>query len=282
MTAFVGKHFGGSCVVMDVTPELARQMLATSSGNRPMRQWFVNLLASAQKRGEWRITNQGIGFDVHGHLRDGHHRLTAIVQSGVTIRTVVVFDMPESAFEVIDTGMTRSCADRMGEDKRVVDVLRFGCEIACSTARPTIDQMRPYVECGFGDVTRSLIGYCGAACKTYSSAPFKLGAVISVMDGCDSEFVFQQYRAMVALDFDAMSSSAVALVRQFAKHEATIKSRYDILARAFRVFDPARRNLSKIQVGADDRLAAVDRVRIVLRRARCMKTGIMESVLEAC
>ena len=49
---------------MDITPAMAKEMLETSPGNRRLRGWYVDLLAAAMKRGEWRVTSQGIGFDV--------------------------------------------------------------------------------------------------------------------------------------------------------------------------------------------------------------------------
>ena len=83
-----------------ITPEIAEKLLATSSGNRRMRKKHVTYLVGAIQRGEWRVTNQGIGFDVNGHLRDGHHRLTAVVQSGEPIESLIVLGMPSDAFEV--------------------------------------------------------------------------------------------------------------------------------------------------------------------------------------
>ena len=73
------------------------------------------------RRGEWRVTSQGIGFDLHGRLRDAHHRLNACIQSGVTFRSVVVLGMREDAYEVTDTGMVRTYADRLDEDRATRD-----------------------------------------------------------------------------------------------------------------------------------------------------------------
>ena len=110
--------------VMNITPAIAKEMLETSPGNRRLRGWYVDLLAAAMKRGEWRVTNNGIGFDILGRLRDRHHTLNAVVHSGVTITQVVVMGMPTDAYEVIDTGMLRTYADRLEEDRAVADVLR--------------------------------------------------------------------------------------------------------------------------------------------------------------
>lgn len=89
--------------VMDISPTLAKEMLETSPGNRRLRGWYVDLLAASMKRGEWRVTSQGIGFDILGRLRDAHHRLHACIKSGVSFQSVVVFGMRTDAYEVTDT-----------------------------------------------------------------------------------------------------------------------------------------------------------------------------------
>ena len=81
-------------IIMDITPETAKQLLSTSPGNRKIRYWHVCMLADSMSRGEWRVTSQGIGIDRNGNLRDAHHRLMAVVKSGVTIKSVVVMGLP--------------------------------------------------------------------------------------------------------------------------------------------------------------------------------------------
>jgi len=253
--------------VMDIAPALAKEMLETSPGNRRLRGWYVDVLAAAMKRGEWRVTSQGIGFDVHGRLRDAHHRLTACVQSGVSFQSVVVFGLRTDAYEVTDTGMVRTYADRLDEDRAVADVLRLGCQIALCVSKPTIDQMRPIVDAGIGDAARSLIEFCGSKRKYYATAPMKLAACITIMNGGNADFVLQQYRAICSLDFDAMSKSAQALVRQVDSGKTRGFDTREVLARGFRVFDKDRHGVSRIQISDADIDAAVELVRSVLRNS---------------
>jgi hypothetical protein len=253
--------------VMDITPDVAKEMLETSPGNRRLRGWYVDMLAAAMKRGEWRVTSQGIGFDVFGRLRDAHHRLNACIQSGVSFQSVVVFGMRTDAYEVTDTGMVRTYADRLDEDRAVADVLRLGCQYALGTTKPTIDQMRPIIDAGFGDAARSLIEFCGSKRKYYATAPMKLAACITIMNGGNADFVLHQYRAMCSLDFDAMSKSAQSLVRQVDSGKTRANDTREVLARGFRVFDKDRNGISKIQISDADIDAAVELVRSVLRNS---------------
>lgn len=250
--------------VIEITPEMAKEMLETSPGNRRLRGWYVALLSAAMQRGEWRVTSQGIGFDRLGRLRDAHHRLSACIQAGTSFRSVVVFGLQEDAYEVIDTGMLRTYADRLGENRGVADTLRLGCQYVFGTSKPSIDQMKPVIESGIGDAARALVDFCGAKRKYYASAPVKLAACITIMNGGNSDYVLQQYRALCTLDFDSMSKSAQALVRQVENGKVRANDTREALARAFRVFDEDRRGVSKIQVSEADTDAAVELVRSVL------------------
>jgi hypothetical protein len=254
-------------MIMRITPEIAKEMLETSIGNRRLRGWYVNLLSSAMKRGEWRVTSQGIGFDYRGCLRDAHHRLTACVQSGVSFESVVVLGMQTDAYEVTDTGIMRTYADRLHEDRAVADVLRLGCQYALNTTKPTVDQMKPIIEAGLADAAKSLIEFCGSCRKYYSSAPMKLAACITIMNGGDSEYIMNQYRALCCLDFESMSKSAQSLVRQVDSGKTRAQDAREVISRGFRVFDKDKQSISKIQITDSDIDAAIELVRSVLRNS---------------
>lgn len=253
--------------IMTITPEVAAELLATSPGNRRKRGWYIDLLASAMKRGEWRVTSQGIGIDINGHLRDAHHRLSACVQAGVPIQSVVVFGMSISAFEVIDTNLVRTLADRMTVDQREAEVFRLAGTFVFGTNKPTVEQLHPLVDAGLGDATKTLLDYCGAARKFYSSAGMKLAACVSLMNGGRPDFILGQYRALCVLDFDVMVPSAKALIRQVEGGKISATQSREVLARGLRVFDEDRANVQRIQVSDADTTAAVSFTRAILERS---------------
>ena len=250
---------------MQITPEIAKEMLETSPGNRRLREWYVDLLAASMARGEWRVTSQGIGFDDIGRLRDAHHRLNACIKSGVSFWSVVVLGLRPDAYEVTDIGIIRSYADRLDENQNVADVLRLGCQYVLNCTKPTIDQMKPLMESGFQDAAQALVEFCGAKRKFYSSAAMKLAACIEIMSGGDADYVLQQYRALCTLNFDQMSSAAKALVRQVESGKAKAIDARETLARGFRVFNKDKQALNKIQVTDDDKDRATEFVRKVLK-----------------
>lgn len=251
--------------VLKITPEIAMEMLETSPGNRRVRDWYVDLLAASMRRGEWRVTSQGIGFDSMGRLRDAHHRLHGCIKSGTAIWSVVVLGMRPDAYEVTDIGIVRTYSDRLAENRNVADVLRLGCQYLFNCTKPSIDQMKPFMDAGFQEAAQALVQFCGTQRKFYSSAPMKLAACMHIMSGGDPDFILQQYRALCNLSFDDMSSSSKALVRQVESGKARAADARESLARGLRVFDKRKEAVSKIQVSENDKDEAVYFVRKVLK-----------------
>lgn len=249
---------------MDVTPELAMQMLATSAGNRPIRSWHVNMLAAAQRRGEWKLTHQGAAFDWNGALRDAHHRLMACAQSGVTIAMLVTVGLDPVAFDAVDQGVNRTLSDVTGWDKRVAEPLRLATIIARGSGRVTTPQVQDIAAGGVAAALTGLVEHCGTARRYYSAAPMRLAAAATIMNGGDSTFVLGQYRALCLLSFDEMTQCSKALVRQVDSLKARAQQTREALARGLRVFDAERADLSKIQVSEADVAASVEMVRTIL------------------
>lgn len=96
-----------------ISPDRARQWLDRGGLNRKLNEQRVGILAAAIRRGEWQITGDSIKLDASGRVRDGQHRLAAIAISQA-VQSLVVFGVAESAFDVMDTGRSRSIADVVG------------------------------------------------------------------------------------------------------------------------------------------------------------------------
>src|SRR5438094_1813097 len=97
--------------VQTITPKKAAEYLERNTANRPLSTRTVKDFAAAMRRGEWRVTHQGIAFDTTGALVDGQHRLAAIVEADIPVEVTVFTEVPEGAFDVLDTGKRRNAAD---------------------------------------------------------------------------------------------------------------------------------------------------------------------------
>lgn len=104
----------GNVSVMLVTPDMAAAWLARGGLNRTMVQQRVRTYAEAMKAGDWRLTYEAIKLDSQGLVRDGQHRLAAIVLSKQATPMLVVHGVDEDAFDVMDTGRARTVGDVLG------------------------------------------------------------------------------------------------------------------------------------------------------------------------
>lgn len=102
-----------------VTPRQAAKWLESNYRNRPLNQVYVDELCRALNTGTFRTNHQGIAFDEQGRLRDGQHRLTAIVLTGISVEMMVSTGLTEEELETIDDGRKRTDQQilaMMGED----------------------------------------------------------------------------------------------------------------------------------------------------------------------
>jgi hypothetical protein len=94
-----------------ITPPVARAILEANTRNRPLRPGRVTQLASAIKRGEWKLNGETLKLAVDGTLIDGQHRLSAVLEAEAPIETLVMRDLPIEAQDTVDTGRKRRLAD---------------------------------------------------------------------------------------------------------------------------------------------------------------------------
>ncbi len=100
-----------SSEIVDVTPSMAAAMLKGNTENRNLRPAYVRQLAGAMQRGEWILNGEPIQIATNGLLLNGQHRLTAVVESGVTVKMLVVRGLPVSTRRTMDMGTRRNLSD---------------------------------------------------------------------------------------------------------------------------------------------------------------------------
>ena len=99
---------------MLITKEIAQEWLAKNTNNRLIRRQAIDKYANDIEKGHWQLNGSSIKFSSEGVLLDGQHRLLAIVKTGKSVMTDVVFGIDPEAFKTIDTGMPRRVADIIG------------------------------------------------------------------------------------------------------------------------------------------------------------------------
>lgn len=99
--------------VVDVTPALAEKWLGKNTINRSVRRPDVAAYARDMAAGDWLLNGESIKFADDGALMDGQHRLLAVIESGVTVRMLVVSGVSRKAMPTIDTGIPRKFYDAL-------------------------------------------------------------------------------------------------------------------------------------------------------------------------
>lgn len=117
----LSKKYGLKTELTLVTPALAVEWLEKNKENRAIRHRQVEFLSNAIKRGEWKVTHQGIAFGQDGSLYDGQHRLWAVVEANVPVHMMVTWGLPASARADIDTQTRRTVGDNLKIIHGIVD-----------------------------------------------------------------------------------------------------------------------------------------------------------------
>lgn len=108
-----------------ITPKKAATYVLLNKENRPIRKAWVAELAQMMRDGDFHLTHQGVAFAADGSLKDGQHRLLAIIESGCSVEMNVSRGISDEAMKIIDTGKGRSVADALnleGHDTDAKDV----------------------------------------------------------------------------------------------------------------------------------------------------------------
>lgn len=100
--------------IKTITPELAKEILQKNKRNRPISDRIVSYYADQMKRGQWMLNGEGIIISDGGILLNGQHRLYAVIESGATIETLFITDVPDETFVTMDQGKTRTAGDVFG------------------------------------------------------------------------------------------------------------------------------------------------------------------------
>lgn len=100
--------------LIEVTPEMAMQLLDHNQQNRPLRQRHVQRIAGQILEGKWQYNGDTIKIADSGDVLDGQHRLWAIVEAKRAVESIIVRNVPKAAFSTIDTiRATRSGGDTL-------------------------------------------------------------------------------------------------------------------------------------------------------------------------
>jgi len=211
-------------VVTTISPTQAHALLAKSGQNRRIRPSHVKSLARAIVNSEWMLTHQAIAFDTNDRILDGHHRLKAIIEADISVRTILVTGCNPETFRCLDLGAKRSVADVLGsEDRKSIETLtkiaRIG-EVQNTVTPTTVER---YVEF-FVDECERVTAATGSKRALIASAPMR--AVVAVrLASSDSAYPLDLYKALCESNFEALPPAGRAILPRLLSRRYTAGSK---------------------------------------------------------
>lgn len=97
--------------VITLTPGVAKRFLASNTNNRKINPLVVNDYVGIIESGEWKLNGEAIVFSETGVLLNGQQRCIAVMKSGKSIQTLVVYGVKQDAITTYDNGRKRSVGD---------------------------------------------------------------------------------------------------------------------------------------------------------------------------
>ena len=107
--------------IEDITPKKAKEYLAKNIHNPRhgnMNRSVIKRYAEDMKAGKWELNGEAIMFDEDGYLKNGQHRLAAIILSGVTVRMCVIRGVSNDVM-IYDGGYIRTVAQITGANPAI-------------------------------------------------------------------------------------------------------------------------------------------------------------------
>lgn len=208
-----------------VTPELAAHYLKRNVDNyRKISKAKAALYAEEMKAGKWQLNGEGIMFDETGRLKNGQHRLAAILIAGIPVEMTIIEGVADNVM-IYDNGMTRS-TKQMAQASGCGDITSTEAAAAAAIVGSynnkvpkgkVLDYLtghyaeikRAYRICGAGN-KRNLSGRCGCVLTSYMILK------LEEMKSYDLEVFFKVFNSGNVIGTDGYEpSSALVARRQF-------------------------------------------------------------------
>jgi hypothetical protein len=101
---------------IDITRELAMTLMIRNTENRPLRRRLVEKLSRQIRDGRYYLNGEPIIIATDGTVLNGQHTLTAVIETGVAVRKVVIYGVDKVAKMSIDTGAVKTVGDHLNMD----------------------------------------------------------------------------------------------------------------------------------------------------------------------
>lgn len=186
-----------------VTPQIATDLLATQTRNRPLSDAQVSAFAEIMRAGRWSDSNDLICVTAGGVLINGQHRLSAVVKSGVSVWMDVKFNADPAS--VCDRGRPRTSVQSIYMRNSVPDdlankgVVCLASRVILSTTQNGHRKLTDFEIEDFinrnADLLRKTLDICEHRRSSSSSvtrrAPVRAAVFTALSCGVDADVLFR-------------------------------------------------------------------------------------------
>lgn len=260
-----------SSTIETINPTIAEQYLARNVKNRPKKARAIERYARDMAAGKWGLTGEAIKFDTNGNLIDGQNRLSAVVESGSTIQTVVQRGLEPETQGIMDNSVPRS-----GGDQLALNGFNSGrnLQAVCNAHRAYHSGLFKHVMSRSSGATRmtntELLEYAEnhprltealqAAGRLRSSLMLNLGSIAvayDVLSKIDADAAHDFFSRITDLRTSGHGDPVASLIKRVAA-ERSAGRRPEVafgLYLIFRAWNAYRdgEQLTKFQIGSDDK-----------------------------
>ena len=184
-----------------ITPEIAESMLENNPNNRTVSNGTVKAYAADMLADNWdEKTGVAISIDADGNLRDGQHRLEAIVLSGVSIHSWVCRNVASDG--IYDNNRKRSTSDQISivrddyesvyKSSRYIAVVRaLICQTHIATVTPK--QIMDFTDAHKTVLDGFFLNFPQSTVPKLSLATVQLSLFMAYMGGVSIEVILDFY-----------------------------------------------------------------------------------------
>lgn len=149
---------GVTTQVIDLTPSLARILIARNPNNRKISEAVVENYVRDMANDAWRFNGEPLIIANDGQLNDGQHRCMAVILSGKAQPMVLIIGVERDTRTTLDQGKMRSAGDFLAMEghgdtntlaaaaRMVWQWRKFGFVSQSSNFRPTKSEVLQLVE----------------------------------------------------------------------------------------------------------------------------------------
>ena len=257
-----------TAVIENITPDKAKVYLSLSDGNKARKYGTnkadVNRIIDIINSGGWRVTPDGVAFHWDGSLVNGHHRLSAILKSGKTVKMWVHRGLDDEDVKALDQGRKRSVSDITGLNKEIAAALNYAARRAITDHRiPLISEIEALHGSAFGKNIEQLFYSCQSKAAVFSTSGCKCAAAYWMFHG-DADYVMKQYRALCQHQYEDQSHIAKRFSAAVASGAIKSSGGMEALLAAMKVFNPSCKDHQRLTPSSESHGQFVAYIRSLL------------------